>query len=416
MIAAVAPVTALLLGVALLLAGNGLQATLLPVRASLESFSPLEIGILGSSYFLGFVMGCFYGPHVVRRVGHIRTFAALVAIASCVALLHAINLQPVVWWLLRAGTGFCFAVLYMVIESWLSEKSTNDNRGFVFSIYTIINLTVITLGQLMLVLDEPTNFKLFALASILVSLAAVPVALTTAPAPAPIATVKISIGRLYKLSPVGVIGCAAVGLANGSFWALGPVFAQSGGKSTRDIALFMSIVVIAGAIGQWPLGHLSDRMDRRKVIISACAGAALAGVGSALFAHAWVGATLVFAFFFGFFAFTLYSLSVAHMNDFVDRDEYVETAGGLLLVYALGAVIGPILASVTVRFAGIENLFVFTAVIHTLAGAFAVYRMSQRSRAPEEEHVPFADSLQVAQTVSVVDPLSPDEDGTDGKI
>lgn len=410
MIAAIAPIAALLLGVALLLAGNGLQGTLLPVRASLESFSAIEIGILGSSYFLGFATGCFYGPHVVRRVGHIRTFAAIVAIASSVALLHAIILQPVVWWLLRAGTGFCFAVLYMVIESWLNEKSTNENRGFVFSIYTIINLTVITLGQLMLMLDEPTNFQLFALASILVSLAAVPVALTRAPAPAPILTVKINIPRLYKLSPVAVIGCAAVGMANGSFWALGPVFAQSGGKTTTDVALFMSIVVIAGAIGQWPLGRLSDRIDRRKVIIFACAGAALAGVGSAVFAQAWTGATLVFAFFFGFFAFTLYALSVAHMNDFVDRDSYVETAGGLLLVYALGAVAGPIVASATVQYAGIENLFAYTAVVHTLAGAFAVYRMNQRQRAPAEEHVPFADSLRVAQTVSVVDPLSPGND------
>lgn len=410
--AAVAPIAALLLSVAILLAGNGLQGTLLPVRASMESFSALDIGILGSSYFLGFALGCFYGPHVVRRVGHIRTFAAIVAIASSVVLIHAIVLQPVIWWLLRAGTGFCFAVLYMVIESWLNEKSTNENRGLVFSIYTIINLTVLTLGQLMLMLDEPTNFQLFAFASVLVSLAAVPVALTKAPAPAPIATANIRLRRLYSLSPVAVIGCLAVGMANGSFWALGPVFAQSGGTSTTDIALFMSITVIAGAIGQWPLGRLSDRMDRRKVIILACGGAALSGMGSVLFAGAWPGAVFMFAFSFGLFAFPLYALSVAHMNDFVDPDGYVEASGGLLLVYAMGAVAGPILASETIRFAGIESLFAYTAAIHLMAGIFALYRMKQRDPSPEEDHVSFGDSLRVAQTVSVVDPLSSPEDLT----
>lgn len=413
MTAAVAPITALLLGVALLLTGNGLQGTLLPIRASLENFGALEIGILGSSYFFGFAIGCFYGPHVVRRVGHIRTFAAIVAIASCVVLLHAVVLQPIVWWILRAGTGFCFAVLYMVIESWLNEKSTNENRGFVFSVYTIINLTVLTLGQLMLMLDEPQNFELFAFASILVSLAAVPIALTKAPAPAPIETVKIRLPHLYKLSPVGVMGCVAVGMANGSFWALGPIFAQGDGGSTADVAIFMSVAVIAGAVGQWPLGRLSDRMDRRKVIIIACIGAAISGMASAFFAHLWPGAVFAFAFLFGFFAFPLYALSVAHMNDFVEADGYVEAAGGLLLVYALGAVIGPLLASVVMGQFGTGSLFAYTAIVHVLTCAFAMYRMNQRQPMPEEEQVPFADSLRVAQTVSVVDPLSSSEDSDD---
>ena len=172
---AFAPITALLLSVALLLMGNGLQGTLLPVRANLEAFTDTDIGILGSAYFGGFAAGCIFGPHLVRRAGHIRCFAALVAIASCVVLLHSLFLSPALWWGLRALTGFCFAVLYMVIESWLNEKSTNETRGLIFSLYTIINLTVITIGQLMLGLDQPENFQLFILASILVSLAAVPI-------------------------------------------------------------------------------------------------------------------------------------------------------------------------------------------------------------------------------------------------
>jgi len=402
---ALAPVTALLLSVALLLMGNGLQGTLLPVRAQIESFSAIDIGVLGSAYFLGFGAGCFFGPHLVRRSGHIRTFTAMVALASTTALLHALFLSPFIWWPSRALTGFCFAVLYMVIESWLNEKSTNENRGFVFSAYTIINLTVITLGQIMLTADEPGGFALFALASILVSLAALPVALTRAQAPAPIASVRIRVGRLYRLSPVGVVGCLAVGLANSSFWALGPVFGQGEAIDTAKVALFMSTVVIAGAVGQWPLGHLSDRMDRRKVIILTALGAAVAGVAIVLLSFFWPPGVTFAAFLFGFFAFPLYALSVAHMNDFVEPDGYVEAAGGLLLVFATGAVAGPLIASAVVRFFGIESLFGYTAAVHLMIAAFAAYRMQIRAPAPEEEHVAFADSLRVAQTVSNVDPL-----------
>ncbi len=254
MIATLAPVSALLLSVVFLLMGNGLQGTLLPVRAQLELFSTGDIGILGSFYFLGFASGCYFGPHLVRRVGHIRAFAAMVSLASTATLVHVLVLEPLFWWPVRAITGFCFAVLYMVIESWLNEKSTNEIRGLVFSIYTIINLVVLTIGQMMLTLADPKAFPLFAVASILVSLAALPVALTKAPAPAPapIASVKIRVRYLYNASPVGFIGALVVGLANGSFWSLAPVFAQTNSAvvGASGIAMFMSISVIAGAMGQ----------------------------------------------------------------------------------------------------------------------------------------------------------------------
>ncbi|MEQ9606596.1 MAG: MFS transporter [Kiloniellaceae bacterium] len=408
MTAAFAPITALLLSVALLLMGNGLQGTLLPVRANLEAFSATDIGILGSAYFLGFASGCLYGPRLIRRAGHIRTFAALVAIASCVVLVHSLFLNAYLWWLLRAMTGFCFAVLYMVIESWLNEKSTNDTRGFVFSLYTIINLTVITIGQLMLGLDRPENFQLFILASILVSLAAVPVALTKAEAPAPLQSVKIRVGHLYRLSPVGVVGCLAVGLANGSFWALAPVFAQNKGADSWGVAIFMSVAVIAGALGQWPLGRLSDKMDRRRVIIGAACGAAVAGILFVLWAPPWGDGLLALAFLFGLFAFPLYGLSVAHMNDYVEADGYVEAASGLLLVFALGAVIGPIVASTLTSYFGADALFGMTAAVQLCLAGFALYRMQMRAPAPEEEHVSFTESLNLAQTVSTVD-LAHDE-------
>jgi len=405
MVRAVAPVAALLLSVGLLLMGNGLQGTLLPLRAALEDFSSVEIGLLGSSYFLGFAVGCFFGSHLIRRVGHIRTFTAMVAIASSVVLAHSLILSPLAWWLLRMATGVCFAVLYMVIESWLNEKASNETRGLVFSVYTVVNLTVITLGQLMLILGRPDDFMLFMLASILVSVAAVPVALTRAESPRPIETVRIRFMHLYRLSPVGVVGCIAVGLSNGAFWALGPIFASSDERNVADVALFMSIAVIAGAIGQWPLGLASDRMDRRRVIILACLGAAMAGVAMALFFQAWDRAILVLVFFYGLFAFPLYSICVAHMNDFVEADGYVEASSGLLLMFGLGAVAGPLIASAVIQSWGAQSLFMYTAWVHVATAAFAVHRMRRRAPVPLEERVSFNDALRVAQTVSTVDPL-----------
>lgn len=409
MTSVIAPIAALLLSVALLLMGNGLQGTLLPVRASIEAFSSIDIGIMGSAYFIGFGLGCFYGSRLVRRAGHIRTFTAMVAIASSAVLAHAIVVSPVLWWFLRAATGLCFAVLYLVIESWLNEKATNENRGLVFSIYTFINLTVITIGQMMLILDEPTNFPLFALSSILLSLAAVPVAMTAAAAPKPVQNIKVRFAYLYRVSPVGIIGCLAVGLTNGSFWSLAPVYAQGEAGDAAGVAIFMSVTVIAGAIGQWPFGWFSDRMDRRRVMLLACFGSALAGAGLAFFVPGWPEFGFVLAFLFGFFAFPIYSLCVAHTNDHIDSSGYVEAASGLLMVYAVGAVIGPLVASMLMEFTGVPGLFIFTMAAHLLTALFIAYRIKLRTAPPLEDHIPFNDALRVAQTVSNVDPLSQDE-------
>jgi len=406
MIAIIVPIFALLLSVSLLLMGNGLQSALLPVRASIESFSAIDIGILGSAYFLGFAGGCVFGPHVVRRVGHIRTFTAMATIASCAVLVHAFVLNPVVWWLLRVATGICFAVLYMVIESWLNEKASNENRGTVFSIYTIINLTVVTLGQMMLILDEPSNFMLFSIASILVSLAAVPVALSKSAEPAPIQSTRINFRALYQTSPVGVVGCLVVGLANGAFWALAPVFAGGDSTDVATVAIFMSVVVIAGAVGQWPLGRMSDRMDRRRVILLTSTGAMCAALVLVLLVPSMEMLLLPTAFAYGLFAFPLYSLCVAHTNDFADDSKYVEVACGLLLVYALGAVIGPIVASISMHFIGAGGLFAFTALVHAGLIGFVLHRLRRREAAPIEDHITFADAMRVGLTVSSVDPIS----------
>ena len=400
MTSTIAPVSALLLSVAFLLAGNGLQGTLLPIRAGIESFSTPDIGILGSAYYVGFASGCLLGGRILRRAGHIRTFTAMVSVASAVALAHALVLAPWFWWIARAVSGLCLAVLFMVIESWLNERSTKETRGTILSVYLTINLTVITIGQMMITWYDPADWPLFALASILVSVAAVPVAMTASPAPGQVDVVSVRVWRLYRLSPVGFMGCLAVGLANGAFWSLGPIFAQRTGLDITGVAVFMSATVIAGAAGQWPLGRASDRFDRRRVIVASCMGAALAGAALVSGLLDSAAQVLAASCVFGIFAFPIYAIAVAHTNDFVPRDQFVEASSGLLLLFGAGAIVGPLVASFCMSLLGPGGLYAFTLTVHVLLAGFALYRMRRRQRAPEDERTTFRHGLETVSTVS----------------
>lgn len=403
---AVAPVSALLFSVSLLLMGNGLQGTLLPVRGNLESFSAIELGLLGTAYFLGFTLGCMHGPLLVRRSGHIRAYLAMTSLASAVALVHALYVDPLVWWVLRACTGYCFAILYIVIESWLNERSDNRTRGTVFSIYTAVNLTVVTAGQMMLGLADPQTFSLFAFTAILVSLAALPVAFTGAASPEQPKSVRLRIGRLFRISPVAAAGCFAVGHANGAFWALGPVFAQNEGFNINEIAVFMSAVVLGGALAQWPLGSLSDRMDRRIVMLAAAIIAMLAALVLTALPAVDKMLMVVAGAAFGAGAFPLYALAVAHANDSADASICVEVSSGLLLIYGMGAALGPLLASVWREVLDAPSLFLFTAIVHVVLIGYVMWRMSQRERPEAEQRVHFAEAAIVAQTVLPIEPAA----------
>ena len=398
-----APVAALLLAVALLLTGNGLLGTLIPVRAQLEDFSIFAIGLLGSSYFIGFGAGCFYGPHLLRRAGHIRVFTAMASIVSAVVLGHGLIAIELPWWLMRVITGFCFAVLYIVIESWLNEASSNENRGKVLSAYLVINLTVITVGQMMLTLEDPAEFELFALASILVSISVVPIALTAARAPAQIETVHLNIGKLFETSPIAFVGCIGVGLANGAFWTLAPLFVQRAGYDVAAVALVMSATVLGGAIGQWPIGRLSDRMDRGVLLGWVSLAAGVLSVGVIVASALSVGALLVAAAAWGALSFPLYAVAVAQANDHAQPSEYVEVSGGLLFAYAAGAVVGPLLATVFMDLLEVGGLYVFAASVQVALAMF-VYRQIKRGKplAETEHHLTMAEALQTAHTVSTV--------------
>lgn len=385
MVAVLVPLGALLLSATILLTGNGLQTTLLPLRAGLEAFPQLAIGIMGSSYFVGFVAGCLTTAHLVRRVGHIRVFSAMVALASVVPLFHVLMIEPAVWWVLRAITGFCIAALFLVIESWLNERSDNTTRGTVLSIYTTLTFVAVIFGQLLLTLDDPGLFPLFAIASIVLSLATIPVALTSVTTPAPLAEVRLRPIRLIRISPAGAIGCLAVGFVNGAFWGLSPVFAADSGLDANGIALFIGVTVLGGALSQWPFGRLSDRLDRRLVILIVAACSVVTGIALYFASRFFDAAVLPLAFAFGVFSFPVYALSVAHVNDLITTEGFVEVSGGLLLVNGIGSVLGPLVGAFTMDVVGPGGLFLYIAVVYILLVGFIALRMREQAR-PAHTH------------------------------
>lgn len=368
------PIASLLLGLAFLLAGGGLQFTLLPLRGSAEGFDDVAVGLIGSAYYVGFVTGCLLAPYLILRAGHIRAFAAMVSVAAAVALAYALALHVVAWIAFRAITGICFAGLYLVVESWLNDRASNETRGRVLSSYVVVNYGAITLGQSLVTLypiDEAGNFML---AAMLCSLAIVPVALTRSAQPAPITLVSFRVRQLYHAAPVALVASCMIGAANGAFWALAPLSAAGSGLGVDQVAIFMSTAVLAGAIVQWPVGRLSDRVDRRLVLLILLIAAAAAGV-SAWLVSASGTLLLLFGIFFGALALPGYSLAAAHAYDKSPHSDVVPVAATILLTNGLGSIVGPLLAAALMSVEGPLALFLFTALTQLLLAAYVLYRM-----------------------------------------
>lgn len=413
---ALTPVAALLLGVSLLLTGQGLQGTLLPVRATLENFSPLSIGVIGAFYFLGFTLGCLKGGDLVARVGHVRVFAAMTGLASATPLLHGLILDPVVWTGLRMLTGFCFAVLYIVIESWLNDVSTNENRGLVFSIYVMISMSVFAIGQMLLLLQDPQLLYLFALTSVMISIAVIPVVLSTTPGPQQPHSSGLNLRRLFAISPAGTVTCLTSGLANGAFWALGPAFTVAITADVKAASWFMTANVLGGAVAQWPVGRLSDRLGRRPMLIACAIGAGVTAIAIAVRGEAITMNELVLlGFAWGAFAFPQYAIAVANANDHADPSEYVMVSSGLLLMYGIGAIAGPFLASSLMSLLGSQALYIHTAIVHGLVAGYVAFRATRRGKVAEEQQLDFSESLVAAHTNSQVYEEEVQAEVADGK-
>jgi MFS family permease len=326
----------------------------------------------------------------------------MAALASVAPLLHGLIVGPFAWSLLRLLNGFSLAVLYVVIESWLNEHATNENRGVVFSTYAMITLSVLAAGQLMTLLYDPTGLQLFVIASVLISVAAIPVALSSSPSPELPKTAAVDLRGLFRISPAGALGCMAAGFANGAFWSLAPVFTRSVSGDPKLAAWFMTAAVLGGAIAQWPLGALSDRIGRRSVLVAVSIGAAGVGAGLSLTGNAWGTATIgMLGACWGAAAFPLYTIAVAQTNDYADPSQYVAVSGGLLLMYGIGATVGPILAAAFLTVTNSSMLFLYCLAVHLLLAGFVLYRRLMQ-RAPSDHPVPFADALAATQTASPV--------------
>ncbi|WP_226579312.1 MFS transporter [Acuticoccus sediminis] len=381
---ALAPVAALLLGTALLYLGYGLQATLIPLRADFEGFSRVAIGLLSSTYYAGFVAGCVFAPYLILRAGHIRAFAAMVSLVSAAALSFPLVTDEISWMLFRFGTGFCISGLLVIIESWLNEKATNATRGTVMSTYIVITYATISIGQLGVAVQPISSFTLFALCSIMLSIAAVPVALTKASQPAPIPVVKFNPGMLWSTAPAAFVGSFLSGVMAGSFNGLGSIFAIDSGFRTDEAAIFVSASVMGGAIGQYPLGRISDFVDRRLVLLGAASATATIAFLLAFADFLPDVMILCFGFVVGLTMLPVYSVAAAHAYDWTPSEDIVATSAALLVVFGVGSIVGPLIASTMMAIIGPGGLFLTIAVSAVSLAIFVSARITMRSRPKEE--------------------------------
>lgn len=382
----------LLLGFGILMLGDGLQSTLLGVRASLEGFPTAITGLIMSTFYLGFLGGAVFAPRFVERVGHIRVFGALASMASAAVLIHGILVTPLAWSLLRLLSGFCLAGLYIVAESWLNDRATNKTRGQLLSIYMVVSYAGVAGGQLLLNAADPTGLELFILTSVLISVALVPLLLSAGPAPKFSAQSALSLRALYGISPLGVVGAFATGVASGALFGFGPVYAESSGLSVAQISFFMTAVLVGCTLLQWPIGHLSDTSDRRMVISVVTFLSAAAAIAAAMVSSMSILMLMAIMALFGGLSIPLYSLCIAHANDYLEADQMVAASSGLVLASGVGAILGPITASLSMLLLGPKGFFWWLALIHLLMGVFAVYRMAKRRAKPVQEQSHYAPS------------------------
>lgn len=376
------PLIPLLITAGILLGGNGLQSTLIALRGAQEGFSPATIGMLGTAYFGGFLLGCIFITRIMKAVGHVRAFAALAAIAASGTLMLVLVIDPLMWATIRFATGFCFAGLFTIMESWLNSGASNHDRARLLAIYRIIDIGSVTGAQFLIPVFGAGGFTIFAIMSIMITLSLVPVSLGDRSNPTPPGEVKLDLKRAWLISPLGAIGCIFVGITNSAFRTLSPIYAEQIGMSVTDVVTFVSVGIIGGAMIQYPLGYLSDLWDRRMVLLVTTLGALLSALSLVFFAGTSSLANFVLIFIFGSFAMPLYSLSAAHANDRAEKDEFVLVNAALMLFYSVGAIAGPLIASLFMERFGPHSLFAFSAAVYVLFVAVIVYRMGVRSPVP----------------------------------
>ena len=377
------PISALLFGSALLIFAGGINALILPIRGSAEGFTAASLGLLGTGWAVGYVLGCILCPRLVGRVGPIRSFGVMAALAAVSVLLSLLFITPWVWVPLRGMCGFCFAGAAMIVESWLSERAAPESRGRIFGIYTMVNLLASTMGQMSLALGDSSGFTFFVLAAIFYCLALIPLSISSSATPKPLVSVKLDPAALWRNSPVAVVAVFCVGISNSAFGTLSAVYADRIGLTLGTIALFASLPVLAGAISQVPIGMASDRLDRRKVLVVVAIAALGADLAFILMQPEGLLVNLALASAFGATVYAMYPIIVAHANDHAPPGTGIQVSGGLLMIFGAGSIIGPSLAGFGMTNFGSFGLFATTLVAHALLIGFALLRI--RARAPVTE-------------------------------
>jgi len=389
MLRQILPVYGLMLSTFFMLSASGLAFTLVPLRAQLEGWSPTTIGLLGAAYAAFFMAGCIFTPKMVLRVGHVRVFAVVASLLCMSVLIHAVFVNIPAWVIARGMGGFALAGAYMVIESWLNEQATDANRGSLFSIYMIINMGGLMAGQFLLVVDSPATTVLFILAGILYACSVIPTGLSNASSPKPLSAARLDIRKLFTNSPVAMLGALAIGMVFGSWNFHAPVYASTIGLSDAGIASMMAIVMLGGAVLQFPIGRISDRFDRRYMLI--VAGLASIGVAAIVVISQPTSGWLLYGlmFLFGGAFMPVYSLVVAHGNDHADPAEFVQISSGLLITYGVGSMIGPVAAGLLIEAMGRNGLFLTVIAVFSLFVIFTAFRLTRRDAVPEEERIDY---------------------------
>lgn len=395
----------LLLGLHLLLLGHGLLIVIVMLRASALGFSALELAIVSTSYFVGYFLGSISAPKMVERTGHVRVFAALASLASTSALVHLVTDIPVLWMLARILCGFCMAGIYVVAESWLNNATSNDDRAQVLGIYLLVNVGSIGIGQFISQFDSSLSFTLYLIVSILISIGMLPMLLTADRTPVFEAPQPVSIKRLFQISPLATLLIFLSGVLFGGGYGLAVVYAKSVGFTDSQAGIFSAITFLGGLVFQWPLGYLSDKFDRRSVILAVSAGAVLFAFIGTIDNLGFFGICAV-VFLLNAFMLPLYSMGISHANDYLDGSQIVSAGAALILVSGVGGIIGSPVFSLAMYYMGPNGYFYGFAFILSVVFAYTAWRMTQRSAL--EEQTGYVPMTTTQSTVSTN--LNPDSD------
>lgn len=384
------PVLPLFISTLFMQMGGGLSSYLIPLRAAEEGWATINISLFAASFSLSFTLACIFAPRLVFLIGHIRVFSAFTAVMAISLLGQSLFVNEIVWVILRGITGFSIASCFMVIESWLNEKSTNESRGKVFSIYMIMATSGVMVGQFTVSLGDILSPTLFVVCALTFLFALLPTTLTTAASPRPMEAASFNLKALFERSPISVLTAIMCGFMMGSWGTFAPVYVTMQGLTTREGAIMLAMAMMGGALFQYPMGYFSDRVDRRLVMILA----SFIGIAACITAYGFGDENRILffscVFALGIGIFPLHGIAVAHANDFANPDEFVETSSGLLIVFGFGTIIGPILSAFVLSQMGATGLFVAIAIPFLVVIAYAIYRIQQRDQVAEEERSDFA--------------------------